>query len=155
MDWKTYLHILDLPNIKSIFRLNLPATDSQLKDLQEHFQLNELPGELLELYKQTDGIEEYLDNNKIGELIWPIKRVIETNKDFRSHPHFKDLYMSFEQLLFFADAGNGDLFGFITLEGDFDREDIFVWNHENDSRVWVSPSLNKFIEWWLNGTIKV
>ena len=64
MDWKTYLHKLDLPNIKSIFRLNLPATDSQLKDLQEHFQLNELPGELLELYKQTDGIEEYLDKNR-------------------------------------------------------------------------------------------
>ncbi|RYU92724.1 SMI1/KNR4 family protein [Emticicia agri] len=155
MNWKAFISNLDSLNLLTSFQFNSPATDNELKELQDSFKLNELPEELVGLYKQSNGIEEYLDNVKIGELIWPINRVIETNKEFRDSPHFKDLYMSFEQLLFVADAGNGDLFGFITLNGNFDRNDIFVWNHENDSREWVEPSLEKFIEWWLNGTIKI
>ena len=39
--------------------------------------------------------------------------------------------------------------------GKTDRLDIFVWNHEDDSRTWVAPNLSKFIEWWTNGTLKV
>ena len=155
MNWKTFISNLELPNLQTIFRFNLSATDNQLKALQDYFNLNELPEELVDLYRQFNGIEEYLDTMKIGELIWPIDRVIETNKDFRNNHNFKDLYMSFEQLFFVADAGNGDLFGFVTLNGNFDRDDIFVWNHENDSREWVAPNLTKFIEWWLNGSIKI
>jgi hypothetical protein len=91
----------------------------------------------------------------IGELIWTVERTIETNKEYRNYKDFKYLYMSFEQLLFFSDAGNGDLFGIVTLNGKFDRHDIFSWNHEDDSRNWVAPNLAKFIEWWLDGKINV
>lgn len=155
MNWQTFIKDLELAHSQTIFRFNLPAKDSQLEELQAHFQLNELPLALVELYQQSDGIGEYLDNDKIGELIWPIERVIETNKEFRTHPNFKDLYMSFDQIFFIADAGNGDLFGFITLNGNFNGDDIFVWNHENDSRTWVAPNLAGFIEGWLSGSIKV
>ena len=155
MNWQSFINNLESDDLQSTFRFNLGATDSQLKELQYCFQLNELPQELVELYKHANGIEEYLDDNKIGELIWPIERVIEKNKEFRTYPDFKDLYMSFDQLLFVADAGNGDLFGYTTLNGNFDRDDIFVWNHENDSRVWVAHSLVKFVEGWPNGTIKI
>ncbi|GAB3503346.1 SMI1/KNR4 family protein [Emticicia fontis] len=161
MNWEAFINNLDLTDVKSTYHFNSPAADDQLEELQTSFQLNELPQELLDLYRQANGIEEYLNiegilnNEKIGELIWPIERVIETNKEFRTHPNFKDLYISFEQLLFVADAGNGDLFGFITLNGNFDRDDIFVWNHENDSRVWVAPNLTKFVEGWLKGDITV
>ena len=43
--------------------------------------------------------------------------------------------------IIFADGGNGDLFGYSVLNGMVQRDDIYVWNHENDSRTWVAPSL--------------
>ncbi len=52
--------------------------------------------------------------------------------------------MPFDCLLFFADGGNGDLFGYSILNGIVQRDDIYVWNHENDSRTWVAPSLKIF-----------
>lgn len=123
MDWRAFINSLNSCS-DSKFEFNLPATEYELLTLQEKFKLSELPEELLELYTQTNGIEEYLDNYNIEELIWPIERVIETNLEFRTYPGFKDLYMSFDQLLFVSDAGNGDLFGFVTINGNFDRNDV-------------------------------
>lgn len=156
MNWKEYIRNgLSQLDKTTKFDFNLPVLDQSLVDLKVQLRLNELPEELEELFRQTNGINENLNGEKIGELIWTVERVIEENKEYRSYPDFKELYMSFEQLLFFSDAGNGDLFGFVTLNGRFDRFDIFVWNHENDSRNWCAPNLTKFIEWWTNGTIKV
>jgi len=115
MEWEEYIKKLDLADITSSFNFKLPASDSLLNDLHVQFGLQELPNELEELYRQTNGIDELLGVRKIGELIWSINRVIETNKEYRNHPDFKELYMSFDQLLFISDAGNGDLFAFITL----------------------------------------
>lgn len=155
MNWKEYISGLGLADKTTSLHFNSPVTDTALQDLQEQFELSELPNELEELYLQSNGVDEVLKDQKIGELIWTIERVIKTNKEHRNYPDFKDLYMSFDQLLFIADAGNGDLFGFVTLNGRFDRHDIFVWNHEDDSRTCIAPNLTKFIEWWTNGTIKV
>ena len=155
MNWKEYISGLDLVDKTTSFVFNSPTTETLLEDLKSQFDLSELPNELEELYKQTNGVQELLDGREIGELVWTIERTIETNKQYRSNLDFKDLYMSFDQLLFVSDAGNGDLFGFITLGGKFDRYDVFVWNHEDDSRTWVAPNLTKFIEWWTNGTINV
>ncbi|GAF66904.1 ABC transporter substrate-binding protein [Bacillus sp. TS-2] len=64
--------------------------------------------------------------------------------------------MQFDYLLFFEDAGNGDLFGYaITKKGTIERNDIYVWNHEDDSRMWISASLKDFIKGWLTGEIAV
>lgn len=63
--------------------------------------------------------------------------------------------MPFEPLLFFADAGNGDMFAYTVCNGSVRRPDIFVWNHEDDSRTWVAPSLALYLEWWLSGKLKV
>ncbi|MGB4773557.1 MAG: SMI1/KNR4 family protein [Daejeonella sp.] len=154
MNWKEYIITgLSSPEPSTRFSFNSPATERLLADLKVQFGLDQLPDELEELYKQTNGINELLDGQVIAELIWPIERVIEANKEYRTG--FKDSYMSFDQLLFISDAGNGDLFGFVTLNGKFERSDIFVWNHEDDSRTWVAPNLTKFIEGWTNGTITV
>ena len=155
MDWKEYIIGLDLTDKTSSFDFNVPASDNLLEELQTQFGLKELPPELEELYRQTNGIDELLDGQKIGELIWSIDKVIETNREYRNLPNFKELYMPFDQLLFISDAGNGDLFGFVTLNGKFDRYDIFTWNHESDISTWVAPNLTTFIKWWTNGTIKV
>ena len=51
--------------------------------------------------------------------------------------------MPFDNLFFFSDAGNGDLFCYSILKnGIIEKTDIYVWNHEDDSRTWAAASLN-------------
>lgn len=106
-----------------------------------------MPDELRDLLRETDGLEgEYgLD------LVWTAERVGTDNARFRSDPDFAELYMTFEGLLFFADAGNGDQFA-ISLRGP---QDIFVWNHEDDSRTWVASTVMNFLRAWMTGELSV
>lgn len=64
---------------------------------------------------------------------------------------FDGLYMPFDPLLFFAYAGNDDQFAFRWQTA---RVEVFAWDHEDDSRRCVAPSLEKYLDWWLNGTLK-
>ena len=110
-----------------------------------------LPGELKNLLRESDGVR--------GEwglgLIWKLELIVEVNVEMRTHPDYKRWHMPFEPLLFFADAGNGDQFAF-TMVADMERDSrIFAWNHEDDSRVRVAPSLEMYLEWWLQGKIKL
>ncbi|MEZ4707976.1 MAG: SMI1/KNR4 family protein [Caldilineaceae bacterium] len=110
-----------------------------------------IPDALVKLLNETNGIE--------GEygipLIWSIARIEADNLKFRNNTDFRELYMPFDNLLFFADAGNGDQFAFPIQNGQIQRTDIFVWNHEDDSRVWCAPTLQQYLEWWLTGRLKV
>ena len=63
--------------------------------------------------------------------------------------------MPFVDLLFFADAGNGDQFAYTIQNGRIQKSDIFAWNHENDSRNWVAPNLTRYLEWWLTGELTI
>lgn len=126
MIWKQYISHLQSVESTSKYSFNYPVPYFLLQDIQRQFGLRELPGELLELYKETNGVEENLDGDKIGELIWTVDRVIKTNSEFRSDPEYRRLYMSFDQFLFISDAGNGDLFGFVTLDGGL-TETIFLF----------------------------
>jgi len=57
--------------------------------------------------------------------------------------------------LFFADAGNGDQFAYKIEDGQVKSPDIYVWNHEDDSRIRIAPSLRAYLEGWLQGTLSV
>lgn len=98
-------------------------------------------------------------NGVFGEydlgLVWPVERIISTNIEFRENTEFSELYMPFDSMLFFADAGNGDQFFFPLQSSRVRRNDVFVWSHEDDSRNWVAPSMQKYIEWWIEGKINV
>jgi hypothetical protein len=105
----------------------------------------------LELFNETNGVfDEYN-----CPLIWSTNQIIKDNLFFRTFNDYKDIYMPFDHLLFFSDAGNGDLFGYPILNGSIQRDDIFVWDHESDSRKWVASSLKDFIEGWANSRITV
>lgn len=107
-----------------------------------------LPADLAALLRESNGIE-----GEYGEgLVWSADRIASENQTLRADAELATLYMPFEPLLFFADAGNGDLFALLPR---IDRPDVFVWNHEDDSRTWVAPSLAKYLEWWLTGQIKL
>ncbi len=80
-------------------------------------------------------------------MIWSTQEVIEENLELRAYPDQNNLYMSFESMLCFMPDGGGDLF-FCPIQGDgkVNRSDIFVWKHETDSREWVAPNLQQFLE---------
>jgi SMI1-KNR4 cell-wall len=127
-----------------------PAEEAQIHRAEQTLEVS-FPNELRELLYETNGVQgEY----GLG-LVWSVERIAQENQMMRATPNFPELYMAFDQLLFFADAGNGDLFAFVVLNRAVRRPDIFVWNHEDDSRTWVAPSLQKYLERWLNGTLKV
>ncbi|MFD6967034.1 SMI1/KNR4 family protein [Streptomyces sp. NPDC059949] len=105
-----------------------------------------LPQDLGALLRESNGIEgEYGDG-----LIWSAERIASENLTLREDSELATLYMPFDPLLFFADAGNGDLFALLPR---IRRPDVFVWNHEDDSRTWVAPNLATYLEWWLTGRI--
>jgi hypothetical protein len=100
------------------------------------------------LLRESDGIEgEYG-----AGLVWSAERIASENLTLRTDTEFASLYIPFDPLLFFADAGNGDLF---SLLPGVRRPDVFVWDHEDDSRTWVAPSLAKYLEWWHKGHLKL
>jgi cell wall assembly regulator SMI1 len=106
-----------------------------------------LPGELRELLAETNGIEgEY----GLG-LLWRAERIAQDNAHFRTNEELRDLYMPFDGIVFFADAGNGDQFG-VSLSGN---HEVYVWNHEDDSRVWVAPTILGYLENWMTGRLTV
>src|SRR5262245_42598552 len=92
-----------------------------------------LPDELRSILRETNGVEGQYG---LG-LLWPLERIVEDNLKFRSLEDFRHIYMPFDHLLFFADAGNGDQFAFpIDADGAIHRPDVFAWDHETDSRTW-------------------
>ena len=103
-----------------------------------------LPDDLTALLHETNGVTgEY----GLG-VVWPVERIARANVSFRAS--FRDVYMPFDALLFFAEAGNGDQFAFpLTSSGV--GQDVFVWDHENDSRTWFASSLRLYLKWWLTG----
>lgn len=106
-----------------------------------------IPDHLRQLLIETNGIEgEY----GLG-LLWSVERIAEDNDRFRTSVDFRKLYMPFDGLVFFADAGNGDQFA-LSLSGN---HEVYVWNHEDDSRRWVASTVMRYLEDWMTGALTV
>ena len=131
-------------------KFSIPASQNGIDDIEKSLGI-EFPVELRSLLQETNGVYDQYGCS----LIWSIERIKTNNLKFRNHSDFKDLYMPFDHLLFFADAGNGDQFAYAILNGVIRGSNIYVWNHEDDSRTWKAPSLEKYIEWLLSGKLKV
>ncbi|MDX2593466.1 MULTISPECIES: SMI1/KNR4 family protein [Streptomyces] len=103
-----------------------------------------LPTQLAALLSETNGI--------VGEygtdVIWSLDRIVEQNLLFWSPDTFPGLYMPFDPLLFFGDNGGGDQFAFVLTP---ERPDIFVWDHEDDSRLWAARELEDYLHRSLGG----
>jgi len=126
------------------------ATPDAIAAAEQNLQV-EIPLELVGLLSESDGIAGQYG---LG-LVWPLSRIVADNLSFRGNPDFRELYMPFDSFLFFADAGNGDQFAYSICGGVIRRPDVFLWDHEQDSRSWVAPSLRSYLEWWLTGRIKL
>ncbi len=123
-----------------------PATPAAIQALESSLG-HKLPAELRELLSQSDGIEgEY----GLG-LLWGVERIASDNAHFRTDSDLADLYMPFNGLVFFADAGNGDQF-FVSLSGN---NEVYVWDHESDSRTWVAATVLGYLQAWMRGDLTV
>lgn len=133
--------------ISGLVTTGRPASPAALDDASN--QLGQLlPTELAALYQEVGAVQGDYE----FELVWPIERVVKENLALREDADLARLYMPFDALVFFGDAGNGDLFGLVPHTG---RPDVFAWNHEDDSRTWVAPGLAKYLEWWPTDRIKL
>jgi hypothetical protein len=103
-----------------------------------------LPAQLAALLRETNGV--------VGEygtdVVWSLERIVEENLLFWSPDTFPGLYMPFYPLLFFGDNGGGDQFAFVLTP---ERPDIFVRDHENDSRMWAARGLEGYLHRSLAG----
>src|SRR5262249_3255374 len=127
-----------------------PASIDDIQLLERALAVD-LPSELRELLRETNGVSAVYGTG----LVWPVDRIKHDNQYFRAEADFKELYMPFDHLLFFGDHGNGDQFAYAVLDGAVRWLNIFAWNHEDDSRTWVAPSLQRYLEWWSQGKIKL
>jgi hypothetical protein len=138
-----------LKDLTSEYEFSPPANPEQLTHAETTLR-HALPQHLKEFYLETNGLyyrDSFLD------VVWTLEKVLEENLEFRQNPDFKSLYMSFDNLLFFSELGNGSLFGFAIL-GDGSARHIYTWNPEDDSRQWIAESLTAFFEWLEAGKIE-
>jgi hypothetical protein len=142
--WREFIQ-----NLSSDCKSTAPVPAEDIWSAQERLRVP-FPEELVALLSESDGVQGQYG---LG-LVWPIERIIADNLAFRSNSDFRELYMPFDCLLFFADAGNGDQFAYAICGGKIHRDDVFAWDHEQDSRTWVAPSLRMYLDWWLTGRIK-
>ena len=138
-----------LKDLTSEYEFSSPVSLGQLESAETTLG-HALPQQLKDFYLESNGLyyrDSFLD------VVWTLEKVGGENLEFRQNPDFKSLYMSFDNLLFFGELGNGDLFGFAVL-GDGSTRHIYTWNHEDDSRQWVAESLTTFFEWLESGKIE-
>jgi hypothetical protein len=138
-----------LNRLTSDCKFSTPATQIQISAAESALNIK-FPDELCALLLESNGVKERYE----CDLIWPVERVQADNLIFRSKKSFRKLYMPFDSLLFFCDSGSGDQFAFAIHDGVIRRPDVFVWDHEDDSRTWVAPSLEKYLEWSFEGRIR-
>ena len=127
-----------------------PASEYALNDMEVVLGVG-IPPELRALLLESDGIgDEY------GRGVLCVEEMLKCNLYLRTDTEEDDLYMPFDFLLFFAEAANGDLFFFpIQGNGKINNRDVFHWNHENDSRIWIASDLQHFVEQWYGGQLQV
>jgi SMI1 / KNR4 family (SUKH-1) len=157
MDWKSILSNIQTPDDRS-FEFYEPAQSKLFEEFKQTFK-TELPDSLKSLYVQTNGVGELLKINEspllIGYLILKLEDLITQNLELRQNESFAELYMPFDCLLFFSNAGNGDYFGFRVLNNMIEWDEIYCWNHETDERIRVANNLFDFLTKWVKGEIKI
>ncbi|HEX5159484.1 MAG TPA: SMI1/KNR4 family protein [Ktedonobacterales bacterium] len=126
------------------------ASAERLTELEQALRVA-LPSDLRSLLSESDGV--------YGEyglhLIWSSDEIEAMNRQRWDDSRFRATYMPLDSLLFFADAGDGEMFALGIIEGIIQRPDVYVWNPIDDSRTWTAPTIRQYLEWWLTGKINL
>jgi hypothetical protein len=139
MKWRILIEELakDNPYVK----LNPPASEQQIHEVEKKLDVP-LPDDLADLLREFNGD---------SWLIFSTEQIIETNLSIREA---LDSYMPLDCLLFFGGNGCGDYFGYPITRGDGVRNDnVFMWEHEWDNRIWKANNLEDTIRKYYNNEI--
>ena len=118
-----------------------PAESRQIRRVEKKLG-GELPKSLRDIYLECGG----MSGNYKTALVMPLDELLWKNEWFRRAESIGELYMPFDNLLLFGEAGNGDLFAFpIAIDGSYGTENIYEWNHENDSRTWKASGIKDLL----------
>jgi len=130
MKWKILLEQFTKEN--PYMKLNPPATEQQISEIEEKLHIH-LPKDLKSLLRETNG-DDF--------LLLSTDQIIEINLMVRT----QDFYMPLDCLLFFGRNGCGDYYGYpITREDGVRDNNVYMWDHEYDSREWKAGSLEEII----------
>jgi hypothetical protein len=123
-----------------------PCVLGQVSAIENHFGV-QLPPDICELLLEFDGVRADYGSG----VVWSTAEILKHNQEFRTNQSFRELYMPFDHLLFFADDGGGDQFAFaIDADGQLRRYDVFRWEHETDARTWFAGHLEQYLTTRLN-----
>ncbi|MDT6984940.1 SMI1/KNR4 family protein [Streptomyces lusitanus] len=114
-----------------------PADPSLLDRIESELGQS-LPSDLRSFLQESDGLTDEYGT----DVVWSAERILDDNRHFRGDEQFRSLYMAFDPLMFFGDNGGGDQFAFVRVP---ERNEVFVWDHETDSRNFVSPNLESYL----------
>jgi hypothetical protein len=124
-DWKRLAQTASL-------RLVPPPAHEVTAGAERHVG-SQLSASLTDLYLHTDGLVDEWGY----AYVLPLAELIEQNRSFRQA--FTDLYMSFDDLILFGQLGNGDMMFQPVVPPR--NENVFVWDHEDDSRTWFAKDV--------------
>ena len=137
--WKDYLS-----NISVECQFQNPVTKFDLQSVEDKLHVK-IPAKVLELYKETNGVF-----GPYGiSYFWSTEQMIRENLLARNS------HNNMDNILFFSDAGNGDLFCYFLFDGKQENEYIYCWNHEDGSVKIIASSLEEFLKGWILGEISV
>ncbi|MEU6277620.1 SMI1/KNR4 family protein [Streptomyces populi] len=97
-----------------------------------------LPAELKQLLLESNGVI----GHTCVDTVWTLEQIVDQNLRFWSDQTLGELYMPFDSFMFFGDNGGGDQFALVQKP---QRPDVFVWEHESDSRRWVANNLRDYL----------
>jgi hypothetical protein len=146
--WKDLIESLE---INCEFRP--PASSADLETAEKALGIS-LPPSLRGLFIETNGVYSpsiYLD------IVWNVGELIRRNQSMREDENLAASYMTFESLLFFADAGvDGILFAFpISATRIVQEQNIIAWYPIEDSRPVLAYGLQDYLKRWLTGNLHV
>ncbi|MGH2841608.1 MAG: SMI1/KNR4 family protein [Solirubrobacteraceae bacterium] len=122
------------------FALSPPPPSGSIAEAEERLG-HPLSEALRSLYEQTDGFVDEWGCSCVMRLA----DLVAENEQMRGGEDYRALYMPFDSILFFGQMGNGDLLFQPVLAGGV-REDVFLWNHEDDSRAWYARDVPKALK---------
>ena len=120
-----------------------PAVDEDILAV-ERTTGTPMPSDLVDLLKECNGVETSFGD----ELVYSCQQMIEEYEVTRTDPIFRENFMPFDGLLFFARDCGGNLFGYSCASG---RPWIYFWDHEEDTRLYVAGSLQEYMVQRLDG----
>ncbi|WP_218154776.1 SMI1/KNR4 family protein [Paenibacillus sp. UNC496MF] len=126
------------------YRFNPPANENEIAQIGEKLGVV-CPEELSQLLLETNGIDDEWGSPLIYSTLHIEERTSEDNKE---------MGLSYDDMLLFSDAGNGDYFCYI-IENGVIQDGIYVGDHEEGSRTKVAASLKEFIKDWTLGEIAI